>query len=910
MRHQTYNEEHSLSFFTKNIVRLFNSVVLLSIVLGLGIFTLIIGYYNYQTSMNDLRNKAANIGDLAAISLKEPLWNYDETAMQDIFAAILLDTDVVAIRVLKDNDEKPIAEKQREGIENKTFSDLLQNPVNIETTSSIVRDDKPFAKVQIITSSDKVQALIRHTTLLISTFALVFVILLSSFIWYLGVRIIKKPIDALRGSADNLARGNLNETINTSRNDELGSLALSFDQMRNAIRKKLSDLAVLNQTGEKLSSTHKQPDVFSLSIQVLLNKLSAEQGSIYALNESKTLVLKASITPSQQPGTVDLKKTAERLANETVASGKVSVLHTNNITVLCIPMMDGQEVDGVMQFMGPQNTFTFSVEDEGFALTIARMTVNTIKNIQMVSVIEEQNRTLEEKILQRTSELRQKTNDVNSMLQNMRQGIFTIVRGGIIHPEYSNFLSEIFETKQIANHSVFPFLFHRSDVGGDLLNQLEATVDSMIGEDAMNFEFNAHLLVHEYTKYFDDDKIKILELDWNPVLNADGQIDKLMVTARDVTELKALQRETEKQKAELDIIGQILSVSKDKLLEFIQTSKAFLDENEKLIEVTQTNDGSVVATLFRNMHTIKGNARTYGFSYVTDAVHMAESAYSELLRDPQTPWEPALLLEQLNSARACVAHYETVFKGKLEGFSSGNAPAGMDFSVLDNIAQAVDGVDELTAVSALKKSLSLVRDAINAANSEGLTDVLRGILDGVPGIAKQLFKEVPEIIIHDQAVRIKREVAPMLRNVFMHIFRNSMDHGLEATPHRIAAGKPQNGTIQLDVIRGNEDVAFVFNDDGRGLALQAIREKALADGKLAEHQPVTDEDIAELIFIPGLSTAAEITQVSGRGVGMDAVRKFLNKYEGDIKLIFTGETSPTGHRPFKMHITLPSKFVV
>ncbi len=899
-----------MSFFTKNIVRLFNSVVLISIVIGLGIFTLIIGYYNYQTSMNELRNKAANTGDLAAISLKEPLWNYDETAMQDIFVAILLDKDVVAIRVLKDNDEKPIAEKQREGTKDQSFDELLKDPVNVDTTSAIVRDGKQFAKVQIVTSSEKVQALIRYTTLLITAFALVFVILLSSFIWYLGVRIIKKPIDALRGSADNLARGNLNETINTSRNDELGSLAVSFDQMRNAIRKKLSDLAVLNQTGEKLSSTYKQQDVFALSNQVMLDKLSAEQGNIFLLDESKSLVLHASITPGLNQTFDGIKKTADRLANETANTGKVSTLNTNNKTLLCIPMMDGHNVYGVMQFAGAQNAVTFTPEDEGFALTIARMTVNTIKNIQMVLVIEEQNRTLEERILQRTAELRQKTNDVNSMLQNMRQGIFTIIRGGLIHPEYSNFLSEIFETKEIADHSVFPFLFQQSDVSGDLLNQLEATVDSMIGEDAMNFEFNAHLLVHEYTKYFDNDKSKVLELDWNPVLNADGNIEKLMVTARDVTELKALQRETEKQKAELDIIGQILSISKDKLLEFIQTSNAFLDENEKLIEATAINEQQVVATLFRNMHTIKGNARTYGFSYVTDAVHVAESAYSELLHNSQTSWEPTLLLEQLNTARNCIKRYESVFKGKLEGFSADNVSSGMDLSLLENIAQAVDGIDELTAVSALKKSLSLVRDTISAANSEGLTDVLRGIVDGVPGIAKQLNKEAPQVVIQDNAVRIKREVAPMLRNVFMHIFRNSLDHGLEATEQRKAMGKSEIGTIELQAERGQEEVTFVFNDDGKGLALNAIREKAITNGQVTDHQAMTDEEIAELIFVPGLSTAAEITQVSGRGVGMDAVRKFLNKYEGDVKLIFTGEANNSGCRPFKMHITLPAKYAV
>ena len=898
-----------MSFFTKNIVRLFNSVVLISIVIGLGIFTLIIGYYNYQTSMNDLRNKAANTGDLAAISLKEPLWNYDETAMQDIFAAILLDKDVVAIRVLKDNDEKPIAEKLRDGFENQTFDALLTNPVNVDTHSAIVRDGKQFAKVQIVTSSEKVQAIIRYTTLLISAFSLVFVVILSSFIWYLGVRIIKKPIDALRGSADNLARGNLNETINTSRNDELGSLAVSFDQMRNAIRKKLSDLAVLNQTGEQLSSTYKQQEVFALSTRVMMDKLCAEEGQVHLLNDTKSLVLHASLAPNNQQVSSELKKTAERLANEAVSSAKVTFINTNNKSVLCIPMMDGPKVYGVMQFAGSQDHFSFMPEDEGFALTIARMTVNTIKNIQMVSVIEEQNRTLEEKILQRTAELRQKTNDVNSMLQNMRQGIFTIMRGGLIHPEYSNYLTEIFETKDVANTDVFPFLFHRSDVGGDLLNQLEATVDSMIGEDAMNFEFNAHLLVHEYTKYFDDDKTKILELDWNPVLNANGNIEKLMVTARDVTELKALQRETEKQKAELDIIGQILSISKDKLLEFIQTSNAFLDENEKLIQTTSNLDQQVLATLFRNMHTIKGNARTYGFSYITDAVHLAESTYTELLNTSEARWEPEVLAVQLNDARECIKRYEAVFKGKLEGFTTSATPT-MDFSVLENIAQAVDGINELSAVSALKKSLALVRDTINVANSESLPDVLRGIVDGVPSIAKQLQKEAPQVVIHDNSVRIKREVAPMMRNVFMHIFRNSLDHGLEASSERIASNKNEKGTIQLDAIRGEDEITFIFGDDGRGLALNTIRNKAIANGKISDNQSLTDDEVAELIFIPGLSTATEITQVSGRGVGMDAVRKFLNKYEGDVKIIFTDDANSAGYRPFKMHITLPSKFAV
>ena len=81
----------------------------------------------------------------------------------------------------------------------------------------------------------------------------------------------------------------------------------------------------------------------------------------------------------------------------------------------------------------------------------------------------------------------------------------------------------------------------------------------------------------------------------------------------------------------------------------------------------------------------------------------------------------------------------------------------------------------------------------------------------------------------------------------------------------------------LCLLNWTNEITFIFGDDGRGLALNTIRNKAIANGKISDNQSLTDDEVAELIFIPGLSTATEITQVSGRGVGMDAVRKFLNK---------------------------------
>jgi chemotaxis protein histidine kinase CheA len=180
----------------------------------------------------------------------------------------------------------------------------------------------------------------------------------------------------------------------------------------------------------------------------------------------------------------------------------------------------------------------------------------------------------------------------------------------------------------------------------------------------------------------------------------------------------------------------------------------------------------------------------------------------------------------------------------------------------------------------------------------------------VPSIAKQLDKELPELVVDDNFVRLSKDIVPMLRNVFMHIFRNSLDHGLETTEQRLAKGKSAHGRIDLSVVLDADQVLFAFSDDGQGLALESIRGKAIANGQLTAEQQVSDEQIAELIFLSGLSTATQVTQVSGRGVGMDAIRKFLQKHYGNVNIVFPGAAAEDGFRPFVLHITLPAKFAM
>ena len=169
------------------------------------------------------------------------------------------------------------------------------------------------------------------------------------------------------------------------------------------------------------------------------------------------------------------------------------------------------------------------------------------------------------------------------MLQNIPQGILTIVDGNKIHPEYSAYLETVFETKDIVGRDIMDFVFADTNLGADALAQMEAIGGACIGEDLMNFEFNQHLMVGEIEKRMPDGRVKVLDLSWSPIVDENDMIVRLMLCVRDVTELRQLAAEANEQKRELEIIGEILAVSQDKFHDFIVSSLKFIDENELII---------------------------------------------------------------------------------------------------------------------------------------------------------------------------------------------------------------------------------------------------------------------------------------------------------------------------------------
>lgn len=151
--------------------------------------------------------------------------------------------------------------------------------------------------------------------------------------------------------------------------------------------------------------------------------------------------------------------------------------------------------------------------------------------------------------------------------------------------------------------------------------------------------------------------------------------------------------------------------------------------------------------------------------------------------------------------------------------------------------------------------------------------------------AKKLDKKI-DFRSFGESVEIDKAMIEGLTDPLMHIVRNGLDHGIESPERRRKAGKPETGTLMMSAEQANGQMIIKIQDDGGGINLAKVTSKALENGVIDEHQAasMSDEEKAMLIFAPGLSTADAVTDISGRGVGMDVVMSNIKKLGGIVKV--------------------------
>ncbi|WGM31907.1 chemotaxis protein CheA [Brevundimonas sp. NIBR11] len=237
-------------------------------------------------------------------------------------------------------------------------------------------------------------------------------------------------------------------------------------------------------------------------------------------------------------------------------------------------------------------------------------------------------------------------------------------------------------------------------------------------------------------------------------------------------------------------------------------------------------------------------------------------------------------------------------------------PAAVTIRVdLDRVDRLINVVGELVIQQAMLAQRviesGLARSSGISVGLEDLELLTREIQDSVMAIraqpVKSVFQRMPRLVrevgeMTGKRVRlvtagedteVDKTVVERLAEPITHMLRNAIDHGLESPEERVAAGKPAEGTVRLVALHRSGRIVIEISDDGKGINRERVKGIAVSRGLIAEDAVLTDDEIDNLIFLPGFSTAETITDVSGRGVGMDVVRRSIQALGGRISISST-----------------------
>lgn len=202
-------------------------------------------------------------------------------------------------------------------------------------------------------------------------------------------------------------------------------------------------------------------------------------------------------------------------------------------------------------------------------------------------------------------------------------------------------------------------------------------------------------------------------------------------------------------------------------------------------------------------------------------------------------------------------------------------------SRLSQLAQQDGGVAMRSISEEIERLAGELRDTMMVLRMVPVATLFGRFRRLIHDLSRDTGKTI-ELVTDGEHTEVDKTVIERLFDPLVHLIRNSCDHGLEPGEQRIADGKPEAGTVHLSAHQAGGEVVIIIRDDGRGIDRARVRAKAEANGLIEPGQQLADGELLQLIFAPGFSTAAQVTNLSGRGVGMDVVKRTIESLRGTI----------------------------
>jgi len=479
-------------------------------------------------------------------------------------------------------------------------------------------------------------------------------------------------------------------------------------------------------------------------------------------------------------------------------------------------------------------------------------------------------------------ELRLQNRKISDLLNNLRQGVFTIDSSGRVIAPIARFTDEIF-AGSIVDRQLQDSLFSDLSAASEEMHAIETALSTVFGEDELQWNEMQHLFPQRVTRL---EGLQILRVSQHPIWDEQKKLSRIMFVVEDITALEELDRTVKQERAHsektLTIMQEFLRHEREQVIHFMRIQSRIL---AKIWHSLPIQDADSKLTLKRDLHTLKGNFRMFGLTLIARCCHDIEV---ELRNDP-APEELVGLIQKLKTLFEDYAQLLQRLYGK--PLESGNI-------LMSDVESQLTAVPKL----ALDRMLDIFHDARHYFPSLVQSNLNRAIdrLFFIPLSAR--FSTLP-LMVEELARTINRQVdihisgddsslppnaMEALFNSTIQILRNAVDHGLEDEQERLLQSKPKRNRIDVKwVSLEDESLVLTVQDDGAGVDTEALFQKAKTMGfiKKREHLAnMSQQQKLDLIFLPELSGKDIMTQNSGAGLGLHVVWTQIQSLNGSVKV--------------------------
>lgn len=469
-------------------------------------------------------------------------------------------------------------------------------------------------------------------------------------------------------------------------------------------------------------------------------------------------------------------------------------------------------------------------------------------------------------------EIEIKNSSIKSLLDNADQGFLSFNADLIIYEEHSSVCNNIF-MRPIAGMS-FGVLM-KDYLDENLHTLLVESLGSLFKQkNEIRSKVYLKLLPHE----FKADK-RFVNITYKIISFSESKI--LMVILTDITDKKSLEKKAQEEKNNMKLILSAIN-SKTEIIEAVEEARNFFSFEARQVLDQHHSVKDALTVLFRVIHTMKGDFALRSLHATAVKLHQLEEQFAAMLMAPEK-YSPVMLRGLITDIdfNAILREDMAIIQEFLgEGFLDFDKQININYDRLESLINLIkdryNGEDKHFLIGSIQE---LTYPSLNSIL------LLLGYSGYIEILALKLNKAIAEIEITGDMIYINRQIYANFIKSMIHIFRNIVDHAIELPEDRVEKGKDERGRIRCSLQKNNCNFTIEIFDDGKGINPATILALAQAKGIYTSEQvaALSDEEIINTIFLDSFSTKKEVSMLSGRGVGLSAVRNEILALGGTIE---------------------------